>query len=287
MSDNRGPDRSADWPDAATAERLLRGTADTSEAADRRAAALAGLLAAASAPAALDPAREEVAVAAFRAARDEGALAASVRRRSRADDWRPRGLRHVARSAKAVTGTLFATAALGGVAVAAAVGVLPSFGSGASGPTPVHSGDSTQAGATSPGSSASPDGPDRERPAGGASRGVPTPTPSAPTSSEAKALCKAYAADGKGYAQLRSVAGGGGRNQVRLYCSRLLGHDVQGGWWWRQDGNADDTTTGDTGTGESSGTDLDSDSTGNADGNNGGSRDEHTDDSNGQDQSAN
>ncbi|MFE2425456.1 hypothetical protein ACFXJ5_01650 [Streptomyces sp. NPDC059373] len=235
MSDNRGPARSDDWLDAATAERLLRGATDLDTAdtrADMRAdmrtadrtAVLAGLLAAASAPAALDPVREEAAVAAFRSARDEGTLAAGVRHRSRADDWRrPRGLRHVARSAKAVTGALFATAALGGVAVAAAVGALPtSFGGGAPGPAPVHSGGSAhRSGSAAPGGSAS-SAPDRERPAGGASRGVASGTPSSPAgTTDYQALCRAYQ-DGKGFEKLRSVAGGG-RHQVRRYCAGLLG----------------------------------------------------------------
>jgi hypothetical protein len=250
MSDNRGPD----WLDDATAERLLRGTADpsmdssmdtsvdeaqhvaTDPADDKRAAALAGLLAAAAAPAVLDPAREEAAVAAFRAARDAGVLTVGVRQRHRrrSDDWRPgaRGLRHAARSAKTVTGALFATLTLGGVAVAAAVGALPtSFGSGAHGPDPLQSGGSSaRSGSTDPGRSASP-APDQERPAGGASRGVATPTPAAsPGSTDYKALCTAYAAadwrrggmDRQSYRQLEKAAGGG-RHRVRQYCAGLLG----------------------------------------------------------------
>lgn len=247
MSDYRGPDRQpgrqAGWPDAATAERLLRGT-DTPDPADRRAAALAGLLAAASAPADLDPAREAAAVAAFRAARDEGALTAGGRDRGRADDWRPGGLRHLARSAKAVTGALIATVALGGVAVAAAVGALPiPFGGGASGPAPVHSGSGARPGSTGPGPSASASAPDRERPAGGASRGVTSPTPSASATRDDTELCRAYAADGSGYRRLRRAAGGG-RRQVRRYCSGLLGRDGDSGWWsW--DHHADDPRDGD------------------------------------------
>src|SRR5688572_26093224 len=77
MSDNRGHD----WLDDATAERLLRGAHgdDPVEEVwrDDRAAALAGLLAAAAAPAPLDPEREEAAVAAFRAARGDDALTAA------------------------------------------------------------------------------------------------------------------------------------------------------------------------------------------------------------------
>jgi hypothetical protein len=245
MSDKRGPARSDDWLDAAIAERLLRGATDP-DPADKRTAVLAGLLAAASAPAALDPVREEAAVAAFRSARDEGALAAGVRRRSRADDWRrPRGLRHVARSAKAVTGVLFATAALGGVAVAAAVGALPtSLGGGAPGPVPVHSGGSGhRSGSAAPGGSTS-SAPDRERPAGGASRGVAGGTPSGPADTpDYRALCRAYANhDGKGFEKLRSVAGGG-RHQVRRYCAGLLGAN----------GSGDPQNTGQDATGGNSG----------------------------------
>lgn len=269
MSDNRGEPRgSDDWLDDATAEQLLRGLTDesstyaaTDPADDKRAAALAGLLAAASAPAALDPVREEAAVAAFRAARDEGALTAGVRHRNRrSDDWRPRarGLRHAARSAKAVTGALFATLALGGVAVAAAVGALPtSFGGGAADPDPLRSGGSgSHAGSTTPGQSASP-APDRDRPAGGASRGVDGATPSAPArSTDYQALCRAYAAadwrrgpmDRQSYRELEKAAGGG-RHRVRQYCAGLLDSGTGTGTGGGGDGWTDNTGTGGSGTG--------------------------------------
>lgn len=64
----------------------------------------------------VDPGGEARAVAAFRAARDEGALVAPTRRR---DDWRPRERRRPIRSLKAMCAVLLASLTLGGVAVAA------------------------------------------------------------------------------------------------------------------------------------------------------------------------
>jgi hypothetical protein len=72
-------------------------------------------LAAAVRPTGPDPDGERQARAAFRAARDTGALDARPRRR---DDWRPRR-RGVRWSVRALVGALFASLAVGGVAVAA------------------------------------------------------------------------------------------------------------------------------------------------------------------------
>jgi len=139
MSDS--PDRSRepldrfDWLDDDAAERLLLG-----EAADARAEPLTRLLAAAGTPAAVDPAREEAALAAFRAAGEEVPFVAGrgSRGRPRSSRRRGDGKRRVARSVRAIAGAMVVTAALGGVAVAA--GALPSpFAGGTARPVPAHS----------------------------------------------------------------------------------------------------------------------------------------------------
>ncbi|MDN3295921.1 hypothetical protein QWM81_18055 [Streptomyces ficellus] len=89
----------------------------------------AALLAAAVRGGEVDPVGEERAVAAFRAARDEGALA--VRGTRRRDDWRPARERRRRRSLRAAAMGLAATVLLGGVAVAAQSGAIRSpFGGG-------------------------------------------------------------------------------------------------------------------------------------------------------------
>ncbi|MDX2707202.1 hypothetical protein PV350_30765 [Streptomyces sp. PA03-6a] len=260
MSDNRGQD----WLDDATAERLLRGAHgdDPAERAwrDERAAAVAGLLAAAAAPAPLDPEREEAAVAAFRAARGDDALtggSAGVRLGT-ADDWSPgagavsrSGRSRTPRHSRSLTGTLIATAAVAGVSVAAAAGALPALlGSGVPDPAPVHTQSAATAasdsGSPSPGRTAPPTsrpgpGPGHGRPAGGTGgthgtvlpgrpAGTLSSTPSSTPALDHRALCRAYAAAGRhrkgvdeqAYKQLREAAGGGQR-EVRRYCAGLLG----------------------------------------------------------------
>ncbi|MFD8075318.1 hypothetical protein ACFV3E_22040 [Streptomyces sp. NPDC059718] len=271
MSDNRGQD----WLDEATAERLLRGAHgdDPAERAwrDERAAALAGLLAAAAAPAPLDPEREEAAVAAFRAARGDDALtggSAGVRLGT-ADDWSPgagagavsrSGRSRTARHSRSLTGTLIATAAV------AAAGALPALlGNGVPDPSPVHTQSAataaSESGSPSPGRTAPPTsrpGPGHGRPAGGTGGthgtvlpGRPAGTPSATPALDHKALCRAYAAAGRyrkgvdeqAYKQLRKAAGGGQR-QVRRYCAGLLGwnagHEGNGGKAGKGDERGDD-----------------------------------------------
>ncbi|MFF7210296.1 hypothetical protein ACFZAU_07100 [Streptomyces sp. NPDC008238] len=268
MSDNRGHD----WLDDATAERLLRGAHGDDPAGrawrDERAAALAGLLSAAAEPAALDPEREEAAVAAFRAARDDRALTADPAdvRLGASDDWSPgagaggvsRSVRNrTARQTRSLTGSLIATAAVAGVSVAAAAGALPALlGYGVPDPTPVHTqGAATAAsdsGSPSPGRTAPPvssrPGSGSDRPAGGAGgthgtvvpgRPAGTPSSTAPVTAalDHKALCRAYAAAGRhrkgvdeqAYKQLRTAAGGGGQQQVRRYCAGLLGWNAGDG----------------------------------------------------------
>lgn len=276
MSDNRGHD----WLDDATAERLLRGAHGGGDARetwrDERAAALAGLLAAAATPAPVDPEREEAAVAAFRTARDADALsdgAAGARGAGaggRSSGAGPGTLFHIGgrrprRRSGSLTGTLIATAAVAGVSLAA--GALPVLlGDSVPNPAPVQTqGAATAAsdtGSASPGPPApvtSRPGHDRDRPAGGATpRGVvATPgrsagTPSSTAAVDLKELCRAYAAAGRhrknmdehAYKQLRTAAGGG-RRQVRRYCSALLdwnpGRGGEGGKIKRDEAGEDDS----------------------------------------------
>ncbi|MDJ0340513.1 hypothetical protein QMK19_10875 [Streptomyces sp. H10-C2] len=149
--------RDDDWPDEAAAERLLRGESVMS--GDTRAARLARLIAAAAMPAAVDPVREEAAVAAFRDAfrgAFRGAFQGScgeagtagllpVVRLGRpavpsgpAQTGRAAGAR---RSVKVSVGALVAAMALGAAAVAAVPGVLPvPFEGGTAGSAPARGG---------------------------------------------------------------------------------------------------------------------------------------------------
>ncbi|MDX3071950.1 hypothetical protein [Streptomyces sp. MI02-7b] len=270
MSDNKGQD----WLDDTTAERLLRGAAGNGTAGaartDPRAVALARMLAAAAAPATVDPAREEEALAAFREARDGGPELPSVAGGREAGDggrvagdWRPDGPE--SRTARAFSGTLLATAAVAGVALAAAAGVLPVLLRGADeAPAPVHTqGAAPQAtGGTRPATPAvSPGEPVPSR----SSRGLPAGTvpgagvvPGAPGASRAAAphrgeaigptaLCRAYAAAGwrRGktdeqiWKQLRKAAGGGGQPAVRRYCATVLATHVRRGGEANKDGAKD------------------------------------------------
>ncbi|MFD3457196.1 hypothetical protein ACFWVC_34100 [Streptomyces sp. NPDC058691] len=273
MSDNRGQD----WLDDTTAERLLRGAQgnDTGGAAwpDPRAAALARMLAAAAAPATVDPAREEAALAAFREARDQGphltehsdsdgARAGDGGRD--ADDWRPGGPK--SRTARAFSGTLLITAAVAGVALAAAAGALPVLlGGGDEAPAPAHTqGAAPQAtGGTRPATPAlSPGSPTPSRsprglPAGTVPGGTVVPGTPGPGSSRISApqpgtlgptaLCRAYAGAGwhrektdeKVWRQLRAAAGGG-QPRVRRYCFTVLGPHGRRGGEARDDDAQDD-----------------------------------------------
>jgi hypothetical protein len=235
MSDS--PDRSRepldrfDWLDDDAAERLLLG-----EAADARAEPLTRLLAAAGTPAAVDPAREEAALAAFRAAGEEVPFVAGrgSRGRPRSSRRRGDGKRRVARSVRAIAGAMVVTAALGGVAVAA--GALPSpFAGGTARPVPAHSVPGRSRGTTAPGGTYSP-APDPEHPAGGASRGARGPMPEATAhTADPVELCRAYSAaqgrrermdDGR-YRELEQAAGD--RRAISGYCAGLLDRDRKRG----------------------------------------------------------
>jgi hypothetical protein len=174
-------------------------------------AALETALAAAVRAGDLVPQGEQRAVAAFRAARAAGAHRARTRRR---DDWRPVAERRARRPAKLTFGVVFASLALGGVAVAA----IGSVGSSTEG-----AGDGR--GTANPSAAAS------NRPGDAASSpssGSPRPTDRPATAQDTEAHCRAYEqVQGHGKALgatawQRLVAAAGGTDKVAAYCSEQL-----------------------------------------------------------------
>ncbi|MEU1890026.1 hypothetical protein [Streptomyces pristinaespiralis] len=179
------------------------------------------LFAAATRPAPVAPDAEAKALAAFRAARDEGALELPTRPE---DDWWPAKKRTRAPWAKAGLGTLVAGVMFGGVAMAAGGIPTPFDGPPSEKPAPAPSAspsvpDGGSAGTTSPatGSAGHPDtDPATGRP---------------PTAEDRAAHCRAYAAgrksEGKGKAMDSAVrerleAAAGGPDAVEAYCAPLL-----------------------------------------------------------------
>jgi hypothetical protein len=159
----------------------------------------------------LDPVAEQRAVAAFRAARDAGASRARTRRR---DDWRPPAERRAGRPVKTTFAAVFASLALGGVAVAAI---------GAAG----SSTDGTGAGReTAHPSAIAPDRPGSET--SSASSGGLGPTDGPATAQDTEAHCRAYeqvkdrgkALDATAWQRLVTAAGG--KDKVAAYCARQL-----------------------------------------------------------------
>ncbi|MGW7359124.1 hypothetical protein ACWGI0_21465 [Streptomyces sp. NPDC054802] len=188
------------------------------------------VLAAAARPEPVAPRGAEDAVAAFRAARDEGALGLPTRS---ADDWRPAERRKRAPWIRTGLGTFAAGVLLGGVAMAS--GAIPApFGT----PSVERPGPAT--GTSTP--SGDPDRTATPPQATTGSAGLPATTPDAvrPTTAEDRAAhCRAYEAAqateaasaakgvGKGRAldsavRERLEAAAGGPDAVEAYCARLL-----------------------------------------------------------------
>ncbi|MEU6145492.1 hypothetical protein ABZ848_34735 [Streptomyces sp. NPDC047081] len=170
--------------------------------------ALEELLAGAMRPEAVDTAAEQRAVAAFRTARDTGALKARTRRR---DDWRPREQRRTRRSLKATLSLALAGLTLGGVAYAAiGTGGGSTHDDGHAARQREHQPTGPSASApTTPGASATPD-----RPA---------------TAKDTAAHCRAYENvkdSGKALqstAWQRLIEAAGGEENVAAYCAAQLG----------------------------------------------------------------
>jgi hypothetical protein len=180
------------------------------------------LLAACARPAPAGPEGEKRAVAAFRAARDEGSWSTSPRR---TDDWRAAEPRVRTGWIKAGLGTFVVGLTLGGVAMAA--GAIPTpFGGPQDRPRPAPSASSGP-GEQTPGS-----GPSASSTAGPATR---TPDVRPSTAKDRLAHCRVYEAkQGQGRAALDSTAlqrledAAGGPDAVAAYCARLLSEQLPG-----------------------------------------------------------
>ncbi|MCI3275974.1 hypothetical protein [Streptomyces cylindrosporus] len=171
--------------------------------------ALEELLAGAMRPEALDTSAEQQAVAAFRAARDTGALKARTRRR---DDWRPREQRRTRRSLKVTLSLALAGLTLGGVAYAA-------IGTGG--------GSAHDDGHAARQHEHPPTGPSASAPR---TPGTSAATPDRPaTAKDTAAHCRAYENvkdSGKALqstAWQRLIEAAGGEQNVAAYCAEQLG----------------------------------------------------------------
>ncbi|MET7857440.1 hypothetical protein ABZS81_09435 [Streptomyces sp. NPDC005318] len=175
------------------------------------------------------PMAEERALDAFRTARDEGAHApVPPLLRRRRDDWRPVERRRGARSLRSMAAGFAAAAMLGGVAVAAGSGAVPTpFGDRR--PHPTHS---TNVEPDSPGSRPR----ETQTPsADGTQHGVTDAAGTGPAAGhpgraqDDTGLCRAYRlVQGRGKAQDASAfdrlsATAGGASAVPGYCDGLLG----------------------------------------------------------------
>uniref|UniRef100_A0AAU2A010 Uncharacterized protein n=1 Tax=Streptomyces sp. NBC_00093 TaxID=2975649 RepID=A0AAU2A010_9ACTN len=159
----------------------------------------------------LAPEAEQRAVAAFRATRGPDAHRARTRRR---DDWRPPAERRTARRVKTTVAAVFASLALGGVAVAA-----------------IGSADSSTDGAGADRKTAHPSMSAPARPSGetsSASPGGVGPTDGPAAAQDTEAHCRAYqqvkdrgkALDATAWQRL--VAAAGGEAKVDAYCAEQL-----------------------------------------------------------------
>ncbi|MEU9628075.1 hypothetical protein ACFZDB_07510 [Streptomyces luteogriseus] len=161
----------------------------------------------------VDAQAEQRAVAAFRAARDAGALRTHTRRR---DNWRARERRRLGRSLKTTLSVLLASLTLGGVAVAA-IGVAGTPEDGTK--------DAPERGPAPSSAPRDPSGPpsrDSHGPGTGSS-------PDRPASAEdTEAHCRAYERVGRRGKAMeatsweRLVAAAGGERNVTAYCAGRL-----------------------------------------------------------------
>jgi hypothetical protein len=187
-------------------------------------AALETLLAAVMRGRADDTEAETRALAAFRAARDDGAHTARTRRR---DDWRTAGRRLPSRSAGTAFAVLLAGLALGGVA-AAAIGSAShdeDDGGGRVRAGGRPSGSAPDRFSVEAAPSVGPGVPGAVTPGGSVE---PHPAGRPPAARDAEAHCRAYAsAKGRGdalnaRAWQRLVTAAGGEGKVEAYCAERL-----------------------------------------------------------------
>ncbi|MER5602897.1 hypothetical protein [Streptomyces sp. NPDC002265] len=185
---------------------------------------------------------EQQAVAAFRAVRAAGAHRARTRRR---DDWRPAAERRARRPVRLTFGVVFASLALGGVAVAAI---------GSVGPSTEGAGQGRRTANPSAAASNRPEGA-----ASASSSGKARPTDRPATAQDTEAHCRAYdQVQGHGKALgatawQRLIAAAGGTDKVAAYCAeRLAGaaaepsHSTGSGKSGRSAGNSAAGTAGGT-----------------------------------------
>ncbi|MFD9979053.1 hypothetical protein ACFWZJ_01550 [Streptomyces massasporeus] len=195
----------------------------------------------------VDAGAEQRAVAAFRAARDAGALGAHTRRR---DDWGARERRRLGRSLKATLSVLLASLTLGGVAVAA-IGVAGSPEEG-----------TKDAPGRKPAPSSAPRDPseqpsrDGHSPTPGTGPSTDRPAPAQDT----EAHCRAYEGVGRRGKAMeatswqRLVEAAGGERNVTAYCAGKLDEPKSGSAGSGNGGSAEDggAPAANNGTGNSS-----------------------------------
>ncbi|WP_433451475.1 hypothetical protein ACQPXS_24930 [Streptomyces sp. CA-142005] len=185
----------------------------------------------------IDPRAEQHAVAAFRDARATGTHHARTRRR---DDWRPAAERRARRPLKMTFGAVFASLALGGVAVAAIGSAGSSTGGTGAGP---HTGHPSAVASERPGGT----GP--SAPSDG-NRSADRP----PSAQDTEAHCRAYEqvrSRGKALdatAWQRLVTAAGGEDKVAAYCSEQLTRTTATPSRPAATGKSDNTGKGGTGT---------------------------------------
>ncbi|MFI6357525.1 hypothetical protein ACIBJF_33955 [Streptomyces sp. NPDC050743] len=185
----------------------------------------------------LDPRAEQHAVAAFRDARATGTHHARTRRR---DDWRPAAERRARRPLKMTFGAVFASIALGGVAVAAIGSAGSSTGGTDAGP---HTGHPSAVAPERPGGTAPSAPSDGNRPAD-----------RPPSAKDTEAHCRAYEqvrSRGKALdatAWQRLVTAAGGEDKVTAYCSEQLTRTTATPSRPADPGKSGDAGKGDTGT---------------------------------------
>ncbi|EFL34429.1 conserved hypothetical protein [Streptomyces viridochromogenes DSM 40736] len=209
----------------------------------------------------VDAEAEQRAVAAFRAARDDGAHRTRTRLR---DDWRPRERRrYLGLSLRTTLGVLFASLTLGGVAVAA----IGAAGSPADGPDDGRGHPPATSGTPSDPARTPSRGGDPGRPSGTATGSAPTRPDRPAPAQDTEAHCRAYQqVEGRGRAMdatawQRLVDAAGGERNVTRYCAAQLERSTpepkptQSGGSENSGASENSGTSGNKGSGENNGTD--------------------------------
>ncbi|WP_369233706.1 hypothetical protein AB5J56_17675 [Streptomyces sp. R21] len=227
-SNGGAPDRRVARPGDARPGDARPGEAHSCAEAFGEVRSLEPLLAAALRAGALDVDGEARAVAAFRAARDQGAYAAHAARTRRRDDWRPRQPK-AKRSLRTTFAVLAASVTLGGVAVAAIGSSSDGNGNGDGQGRPRPSSSAPDRSAPGAGNSAAPG---TSAPGASGTTGSADPSAHPSQAQDTEAHCRAYeAVEGRGKALdstswQRLVDAAGGEDQVAAYCAAQLDEDT-------------------------------------------------------------